>query len=343
MKKENFKKATMASIGRETGLSVTTVSRCIRYPDKVHPKTMRKIHKAMENSGYIYNAQAARLSSHKSNTIGVLLPSTDHMAFAKTLMAIQKTAQVNNHSVFTFPYEFNPELEKQCLLKALEWQVGGIITLGLSPQSQEYLLTTVKNETPLVVIWDVLPQSSINFIGFDNSKATYQATNFMISLGHKRIAVVTGPIQDVRVKKRYKGFVQAMKKAGLPIREEFCRSGLPTLEEGEVLGKELLTRTERPTAIMAASDNMAIGIIKAAKDLNIQVPEELSVCGFDDIEISRYFSPSLTTVAVPATEIGEKAIDYLLGIMREESCTLKQLELDAPLIVRESTGPNKGS
>jgi DNA-binding LacI/PurR family transcriptional regulator len=190
---------------------------------------------------------------------------------------------------------------------------------------------------PCVVIWDKLDDLDLSYVGFDNFKATYTITEYLISLRHKRIGLIIGPYTKVeRVKKRLEGFKAALKDYGIPYFSSLVIEKEPTLMDGKEAMSRLLSLPDIPTAVLAASDTLAIGAIAAARDMGVRVPEDISLAGFDDIEVASYCNPALTTVRVPAYEIGQIAVKILLDMVNNKSNQVQQYCLDTSLIIRSS-------
>ncbi len=174
-------------------------------------------------------------------------------------------------------------------------------------------------------------------MGFDNFNATYKVTEYLISLKHKHIGLIIGPYTKVeRVKKRLEGFKAALKDHGITYDSSLVVEKEPTLIDGKEAMNRLLSFSVRPTAVLAASDTLAVGALAAAREMGVRVPEDISLAGFDDIELSSYCNPPLTTVRVPAYEIGQIAFRILLDMINHKSSQIQQYCIDTSLIIRES-------
>jgi len=330
-------KITMEEISKMAGVSLATVSRTIHSPHLVRKETRERINRVMEKVNYVYHATAGDLSRKRSSIIGVIIPTAKSLVFSTTLFAIQETAQQNNFSLITGSSKYDIESELRLLQQFKERRLAGIILTGFVFGQKDLFKELVKGGMPCVVIWDKLDDSDLSFVGFDNFKATYKITEYLISLKHKIIGLIVGPYTKVeRVKKRLEGFKTALKDHGLAFDPSLVIEKEPTLVDGKEAMSRLLSLTVKPTAVLAASDTLALGALAAARDMGVRVPEDISLAGFDDIEVAGYCNPPLTTVRVPAYEIGQIAFKILLDLIETNGSQVQQYCLDTSLIIRGS-------
>ena len=319
------------------GVSLATVSRTIHSPHLVRKSTRERVIHAMEKVNYVYHAAAADLSRKRSSIIGVIIPTARSLVFSTTLQAIQEAAQQNNYSLVTGSSKYDMVTELRLLQQFKERRVAGIILTGFVFGQKDVIKELVKGGMACVVIWDKLDDPDLSYVGFDNFKATYKITEYLISLKHRRIGLIVGPYTKVeRVNRRLEGFKAALKDYGLSYDPALVIEKEPTLVDGKEAMSRLLTTPERPTAVLAASDTLAVGALAAARDMRLRVPEDISLAGFDDIEIAAYCNPPLTTVNVPAYEIGQIAFKILLNLINDKSSHVEQYCLDTSVIVRGS-------
>ena len=319
------------------GVSLATVSRTIHSPHLVRQSTRERVIHAMEKVNYVYHAAAADLSRKRSSIIGVIIPTARSLVFSTTLQAIQEAAQQNNYSLVTGSSKYDMVTELRLLQQFKERRVAGIILTGFVFGQKDLIKELVKGGMACVVIWDKLDDPDLSYVGFDNFKATYKITEYLISLKHRRIGLIVGPYTKVeRVNRRLEGFKAALKDYGLSYDPALVIEKEPTLVDGKEAMCRLLTTPERPTAVLAASDTLAVGALAAARDMRLRVPEDISLAGFDDIEIAAYCNPPLTTVNVPAYEIGQIAFKILLNLINDKSSHVEQYCLDTSVIVRGS-------
>jgi len=330
-------KITMEEISRMAGVSLATVSRTIHSPHLVRKETRERISLVMEKVNYVYHATAGDLSRKRSSIIGVIIPTAKSLVFSTTLFAIQETAQQNNYSLVTGSSKYDIETELRLLQQFKERRLAGIILTGFVFGQKDLVKELVKGGMPCVVIWDKLDDSDLSYVGFDNFKATYTITEYLISLKHKRIGLIVGPYTKVeRVKKRLEGFKAALKDHEIRYDPSLVIEKEPTLIDGKEAMIRLLSLSVRPTAVLAASDTLAVGALAAARDMGVQVPKDISIAGFDDIDVAGYCNPPLTTIRVPADEIGRLAFKILLDMINGRGSQVQQYCLDTSLIIRGS-------
>jgi DNA-binding LacI/PurR family transcriptional regulator len=330
-------KITMEEISKMAGVSLATVSRTIHSPHLVRKETRERINHVMEKVNYVYHATAGDLSRKRSSIIGVIIPTAKSLVFSTTLFAIQETAQQNNYSLITGSSKYDIETELKLLQQFKERRLAGIILTGFVIGQKDLVKELVKGGMPCVVIWDKLDDSDLSYVGFDNFKATYAITEYLISLRHKRIGLIVGPYTKVeRVKKRLEGFKAALKDYGITYDPSLVIEKEPTLIDGKEAMSRLLSLSVRPTAVLAASDTLAVGALSAARDMGLRSPKDISLAGFDDIDVAGYCNPPLTTVRVPAYQIGQIAFKILIDMVNARSSQVQQYCLDTSLIIRES-------
>lgn len=333
-------KLNMADIARLAGVSSATVSRAIHTPYKVRDETRSKVLHAIREHNYIYNAAAADLSRRRSKVIGLLIPTTRSPVFAETTLAIQEYCQSAGYAVILGNTGYDAAVEKRLLQQFEERRVAGIILTGFTLACESEVADLRTHGIPHVVIWENLPDRDINFVGFDNFKTAQKMTEYLMSLGHRRIGLIIGPYSKVgRVRKRREGFNDAMKKGGLAIDPALVIETEPTLENGEEAMSILLGLPEPPSAVFAASDVLAIGALKAARQAGLAVPEQISIAGHDDIGFAAYTQPPLTTMRVRSYDIGRRAVEVLLDEIDSGKCRPRRQCLAAELVLRGSCGP----
>jgi DNA-binding LacI/PurR family transcriptional regulator len=329
--------ATFKEISKLAGVSPATVSRALHSPHLVRQGTRERIARAMAATDYVYNATAADLSRQRSSMIGVIIPTSKSLVFSTSLLAIQEAAQENNFSIMAGSSKYDPATESALISQFQERRLAGIILTGFLKGQQALIKRLVHSGMPCVVIWDKLDDPELSYVGFDNFKATYSITEYLISLRHRRIGLIIGPYSKVdRVRRRLEGFLSALKDYGIPHLPGMIIEKEPTLIDGKEAMARLMAMSDRPTAVFAASDTLAIGAMAAARDMGLNIPGNVSIAGFDDIDIAAYCNPPLTTVRVPAYEIGRVAVKVILDMARTGNLEVQQYCLDTSLIIRKS-------
>jgi DNA-binding LacI/PurR family transcriptional regulator len=215
--------------------------------------------------------------------------------------------------------------------------LAGIIVTGFTFGHEGCLDQIIHSGIPCVVIWEKLENPGVNYVGFDNYKAAYSMTEYLINLNHRRIGLIIGPFSKVgRVLKRYEGFLDALNANRISCNPDWIIECEPSLIEGRESMSYLMKLKERPSAVFAASDILAIGALAGARDAGLKVPEDVSLCGFDDVDFASYCYPSLTTVHVPGYEIGQKAVDIILKMNKQKIFKPQHYCFDTQIVVRAS-------
>ena len=331
------KKPTMDDIAKLAGLSKATVSRTIHSPHLVRPEKRDRIRRIMESHHYVYDAIAGDLSRKRSSVIGLIIPTVKSSIFASSTHGIQEHARENGYSILIGNTNYNPDSEVELVQLFQQRRVAGLVLTGITTGVKELVHHLTRAGIPCVVTWETLDDPTINYVGFDNFKAARTLSEYLIRLKHRRIGLIIGPYQKVeRVRLRLEGFRAALEAHGIPFDSSLVMERDYTLMEGKEAMARLLSRPDRPTAVFAASDVLAMGALAAARERGLRVPEDLSIGGFDDIDFAAYTDPPLTTVRVPAYEMGQLAMRVLLELIQNEAAQVRQYCLDTDLIIRGS-------
>ncbi len=334
----NGPKVTMKEIAALVNLSPATVSRVLHSPELVKPATRQRVLAAMEENQYVYDATAADLSRKKTMVIGLTIPTTKDAGFAASTLMIQEMAQAKGYSVILGNTHYDPQIELKVLRQFRERNVAGVILTGLCLGHEKVVHSLIESGIPCVVIWEKLSNDKINHVGFDNFNASYAMTEYLIQLNHRRIGFVAGLYSKIsRVKKRVEGYKEALRAHQIPFDPELIVEAEPSLLDGKEAADRLLSLSNRPTAISFVSDVMAMGAMAAVRNWGFRVPEDISITGFDDIEYSAYMHPPLTTVRVPAEQMGRLSAKALFDMIETGNpAQVRQYCLDTDLIIRES-------
>jgi DNA-binding LacI/PurR family transcriptional regulator len=328
---------TMLDIAKAASVSIATVSRAIHTPHLVSKKTLHKVLKCIDESGYVYNTTAGELSSRRSTVIGVLIPTTKAPLFADSILAIQERVQERGFSVIVGNTKYDPDTEYLLLRKFKERRLAGIILTGFTVGNEHFLDQIIQDGIPCVVIWEKLSMPNVNFVGFDNYKAAYSMTEYLISLNHRKIGLIIGPYSKVgRVRNRFEGFQACLKDYNIESNPDWIIECEPSLSEGRQSMIRLMSLDKRPSAVFAASDILALGAIAGAREKNLVIPHDVSLCGFDNVEFAAYAHPPLTTMHVPGYQIGQKAVDIIIKKNDQQVTRVEQYCLDTHIVIRDS-------
>ncbi|MFD0320865.1 LacI family DNA-binding transcriptional regulator [Lysobacter gummosus] len=330
--------ATIYDIAKYVGVSAGTVSRALSRPDKVLPATRKRIEEAAAALAYVPNTVARTLKTQRSGKILVTVPDIANPFFAQILQGAEEAAQAADYAVLLGDTQNRPDREERYAQMLPRNEADGLIVLGhrLPPTARE-IVKRLGVTAPVVNGCEFDPTLGIPSVHIDNAAASRAAMEHLYGLGHERIAVVGGPPDNPLHQQRLEG-VKAAARAKGRLRSLTIAPGDFSVESGYVAAKKLLSHASAPTAAFCFSDQMALGVLAACRDLAIRVPEDFSIVGFDDLESSRYLTPPLTTISQPMREIGVRAVHLLLAIIEAVEVP-RQQTLDFSLMLRGSTAP----
>ena len=337
------KRVTSHDVARLAGVSRTTVSFVLNDVANVQisEETRQRVLHAAEELGYHPDAAARSLATRQTHTLAlVLYQSADRIVadafLSDVVRGLSQVAQERGFRLLLHPFEEIGKSEAYLSL-VLENRIDGLIVSG--PRSDDEQLPTLhKDGFPLVLLGQ-LNGAGMNFVDVDNALAAYRAVSHLLQLRHRRIGLITnGPPQYTASADRMQGYRRALSEAGLPYKEEIIRYGEFDGRSGFRAMKELLALAQPPTATFVASDEVAVGALAALHQQGVTVPDEMAIVGFDDIPVARFLVPPLTTVRLPAYELGVRAADMLIRTIEGQEVTDNQVLLRTQLMVRESCG-----
>lgn len=331
--------ARLSDVAALAGVSAGTVSRVISSPHLVAPDTAAAVRAAIDKIGWISHGAARALASHKSRSIGAVIPNLSNPVFAQIIYAIQDILLSQGYALILTCSEYDLNKALAGTRSMLERGVDGLILLGVNfPDSLWHLLQVQK--VPSIVIYSYRSGSERIFVGVDNARAARAAADHLLELGHREFAILSqDATNNDRVASRLYGFNEALRARGLVVDPERIIYGPWSIQAGYDAVISLIDEKKLPTAILCTNDFHAIGAIAACRDRDISVPRDVSIVGFDDLEITAHLSPPLTTIRVPAVEMGESAAKLMMDLL-ERNVALHSKEFEATLVVRGSTaGP----
>lgn len=329
---------TMRDVARHAEVSIATVSHVINDTRPVSDELRDRVLHSMETLGYKPNTIARALRSKHSNTIGLIVPDGRNPFFAEVAQGIEEISFEHEYSLILC--DSNNDLGKVLVhTKNLSAKrVDGII-FTTSGDDFEDIVSLLEDGTAILAI--DLDASSLpaDSVVFDNFKGGRLATQHLIELGHRRIACITGPSRQSLRRDREKGYRSALFDANIPIDDTLVKEGDFQPATGYHFALELLQQPDPPSAIFACNDLMAMGVLRAAREVGLDVPGQLSVIGFDDIYLSAFTTPTLTTIRLPKHEMGKQAARTLLERIHDRTRPVETVIIDLELVVRESTAP----
>lgn len=330
--------ATIKDVAALAGISYTTVSHVLNKTRPVSDQVRVKVEAAILQLDYVPSAVARSLKAKSTSTIGLLIPNGVNPYFAELARGIEDYCERNGFCVILCNSDDNPQKQRSYLRVLLEKRVDGLIvsSVGGDP-GLDGGLSGVR--TPMVVVDRELEGIEADLVRIDHELGGYLATRHLLELGHRHIACIRGPAHTSVARLRLCGYERAMAEANIQVQPHWVTPSDYTSPGGYQAAVSLLSR-DPPTAIFAGNDMIGIGVLRAAAERNICVPRDLSVVGFDDIEMSRYVYPALTTVGQSIVELGEHAAQMLLRrICGPFDGVIEQRVVAPGMVVRESTAP----
>lgn len=313
-------------------VSTATVSRVISNKGKVKKETREKVLKAIEELDYHPNNIGRQLRTMKTMTILVLVPDITNTFFSKILRKIEATAIEKGYEVLLGDTQNKPA--DKYFGYFYEKKVDGIISL--TSYFNVKTLETINKQIPFVLACENIEGINLPSVTINNILGAEIMTHYLIDKGHKKISYISGPLKGILGKNRLTGFKQQMLKHNLKINDDWIFEGDFTIQSGYKIGMKILKLKELPSAIFAANDEMAIGIIKVLTKHGIRVPNDISIVGFDNIISSEIITPGLTTYAQPVEEIGNQAIQKLLDLIENKELKETDTLLEGTILERQS-------
>lgn len=324
-------KMTIRDVAREAGVAVSTVSKVLNASQRFTPDVESRVREAAERLAFRPNPHARSMTTGVSKTIGVVILDIENPYYAAVVKGASREAATRGYTVLLADTEESPQLEAQ-LIEALALRVDGLLLAG-SRLPDAAIVALGSRDKPVVAVGRV-PGGVISSVTSDEYSSAFQLTRHLILTGRKRIAYLHGPKFWVDAQ-RHAGYGDALAEAGLKPLEWTLVS--PNLEAGAALAGEVFLGARRVDAVLAYNDLAALGLLRAARELGVRVPEDIAVAGFGDIPFSAQASPPLTTAAAPSLEIGRRATALLIDRLAGGEGLSEPLVMPSRLIVREST------
>ncbi|UUQ65659.1 LacI family transcriptional regulator [Pseudomonas fuscovaginae UPB0736] len=329
--------ATIKDVAALAGISYTTVSHVVNKTRPVSERVRVKVEAAIAELDYVPSAVARSLKAKTTATIGLLVPNSLNPYFAELARGIEDYCERNNYCVILCNSDDDPDKQRNYLRVLLEKRVDGLIVASTGgDDSLASGLLAVR--TPMVIVDREIAGVETDRVRIDHEEGAYLATRHLLELGHRAIAFIGGPLDNSVAQLRLAGYRRALRQAKVKVSASSVLASDFTSTGGYRAAAQLL-EGERPTAIFASNDLLGIGALRAAAERDIRVPGELSVIGFDDIQMSRYVYPALTTVGQSILQLGETAAELLLRRLATPELALDQRIVIPSIVLRESTAP----
>ena len=330
---------TIKDVARRANVSVATVSRALNGHQHVTDAVRLRVLSVADELRYSPHHAARSLSSRRTHTIGVVLPDLHGEFFSELMRGIDQVAREHGLHMLVSSYHGHPE-EQGAALRALRVRVDGLLVMSPYAGETDILTGNMSTALPTILINTHLPESDFGVLNIDNHGGARAMTRHLIDSGRRRIAFIAGPDNNFDAHERLRGYRDALAEA-FPKAKPWVLPGAFDEASGHSAGRALLESPQRPDAVFAANDMMALGCLFAFNQAGLRVPDDVALAGFDDIPLARYVHPALTTMRVDIASLGGRALRALLA--RTNSTTVQPAEplLLPELIVRASTVPTR--
>jgi LacI family transcriptional regulator len=332
---------TIRDVAARAHASAGTVSRVLNGAPNVKEAVRRRVEAAIHELQYVPNAQARALSSKAYHTIAAVIPSIRNLNFVIFVRALQEALAREGYTLLFSAHEFDLGLELEEVRTFLARGLDGVVLVGQEHRPELYT-ALAQRRCPYVTTWSLPREQGVDCVGVDNFDAAARLTRYLLDLGHREFAVVASlPPANDRNALRLQGVKAELSRAGIALPDDRMLEGAGSIEEGKSAIRRLAAWPLRPTAVICVNDFLAFGALLECQALGIAVPADLSIAGFGDIQFASDTQPPLTTVRMPAADIGRLAAESLLRAIAGKAGADRLpavLKLEAPLIVRGSTG-----
>ncbi|WP_040716870.1 LacI family DNA-binding transcriptional regulator [Paenibacillus daejeonensis] len=326
------KEITIKDVAKQAGVSVATVSRVLNGRDRVSDDTRKKILKIIEDMNFVPNTMAASMVNKKTRMLSVVVPEIQNPFYTAVISGTVEVAKKAGFVTLVVSTNNEEAEEEEFFESFLGKNVDGIVLIGTHRRPEFY--RSIRK--PTILVDRYINNCGHDGVMIDNFRGAYEATRHFLDYGHERIAIIDGDHYFNDGKDRYWGYHQAMHESGLSPEARYHKQGTWTEEDGYRFTRELLQSEEPPTAIFAANNVICTGAIKAIRDLNLRMGEDISLVGFDDNELAQFVQPRVTVVSRPTKEMGVQAAEMLIQKITEEpkeQAKLKKTILDVELLI----------
>lgn len=337
----NSNRPTLDDVARLAGVSTATVSRCLNLPDQVREVTKIRVEAAIAELGYTPHFGGMALASNRTNTVGAIIPTMENAIFARGLQFLQEELSLSGITLLVATSLYDPEKEAKQIRALLGRGVDGLVLIGQERPRETYEFLK-ERRVPFLLMWTSAANSPYCNVGFDNHQAAYDMAMHVIRRGHRRIAMIGGTTKgNDRARERIKGVSDAMKQHGLNLQAPYLIESEYTIDRGKAAAQKILALDTPPTAIICGNDVQAAGALKAAHQAGLKVPDDVSVVGFDDIDLAEAVEPGLTTVHVPHRRMGREAARLIIQMARSGQLALdktpaESIRIETNIVERSS-------
>jgi DNA-binding LacI/PurR family transcriptional regulator len=331
---------TMRQIAERAKVSIGTVSHVINETAAVRPKLRERVLEAIRSMGYQPSALAQGLRKNRTNMLGMVIPDITNPFFPSVVRGVEDVAYKRSFRVILCNADNDPAKEALYVRELSSYRIAGLLIIPAGGADiADHLRAYASASVPVVCIDRVPDGWKGDAVLVANAEGAYLATRHLIQMGHKRLAVIAGPLGLTNAAERLKGFTRALNEARIEIEPEFIQEARFDTESGYRAALRILRMLPRPTGIFACNDLMAFGVLQAARELGLRCPEDLSIAGFDSLEFTKFTDPSLTSVYQPGYQLGATAARLLLQRVDGLRSAAKKVLLPTDLKKRNSVGP----
>ncbi|MEM6665211.1 MAG: LacI family DNA-binding transcriptional regulator [Pseudomonadota bacterium] len=329
---------TLDDVAKRAGVSTATVSRTLNFPKKVRAETRETVENAVRDLGYTPNFAGRVLASNRTNTIGAVIPTMDNAIFARGIQALEEELAASGITLLVATSQYEKQREDEQIRTLLARGIDGLILIGedRAESLYDYLDT---RRMPYVLLWTHRHNDRHITIGFDNVKAARALTERVLEAGHRTIAMIAGTTAgNDRARDRVAGVRAAMENQGLTLVTPYLVEVAYGIDVSERTATDLLSLSPRPSVIICGNDVQATGALRAARKMGLAVPLDLSIIGFDDIDLAQVVEPPLTTVRVPHARMGRTAARTLVNWIKSGNPP-ERVMFDTDIVMRQSLAP----
>jgi LacI family transcriptional regulator len=329
---------TIHEVAKHAGVGSITVSRVINHSGYVSPETRERVEKAVADLGYVPNTLARSLRSRRTNTVGLMVTDITNPFFTTLARGVEDAANEAGYTVIFCNTDESAAKEDKYLNVLLQKQVDGLLLVPTQSRVNT-ILQIQKHGTPVVVLDRRIPAVDVDTVRCDSVDGAYQLTRYLVSLGHRQIAVMSGAEGVSTADDRVAGYRKALEEAGIPVDENDIFRGDFTPDSGYSMTQQAINLALRPTALIAANNFITIGAMKALQEVELEVPEDIALVGFDDLPPSMVTFPFFTVASQPAYQMGAQAMQLLVQRLEGKAMDpCQEIILPTQLIIRRSSG-----
>jgi LacI family transcriptional regulator len=326
----------LIDVAEAAGVSIATVSRVLNRPETVSPELKQRVTEILNETGFVPNGPAAALASRKTRTVGAIVPTIGNAVFADGIVALQTELHNSGYTLIIANHQYNREIELESVRALLRRGVDGFVLVG-----DDHLPETIQLlrsfDVPFIVTYVHESKNNIPAVGFDNELAAFQLTDYLLNLGHREFGLIANLNEpNDRVRARQNGVLRALRERKIKLPDRQIAHVPYSISSGRAALRAIKNANPDVSAVFCTQDVLAVGAIIEAQALGIDVPGDLSITGFDDLEIAGEIEPAITTIRIPTREIGRVAAGYIARLIAGHDAP-QSTTVPVEMIIREST------